>query len=881
MSRVPIALRLATRQWLARPLRPILCSLAIAAAVALIICVGVAMDSLRYTISGAIGQVLGVAEVHVRPGQRGTEARVPQEVLDRVRALPEVDFAGGRLHSFSVLTKGEERFWFDTLGIDPALDERLRPKTYAEGRALSIDPTQAEKEIVVDGAVVEKLGAKLGDVVQYTQNEKTVRQLTIVGILKRPNLEILAKPTLYVSYPSLVKDMGIPPEYVVLDLKLRDSARIEDYDAYCKQLEKKLGPSVDVAPGTSSKAQLTELTRTLRLLLLLLSVMSAFCAALIIGTTLSVGIQERVRQFGQLRCIGASRGQLVLFLLADAAVMLAIGAALGTILGVALSAGLVAYFPNFFARYEVTGVSLAIAFFSGGLATLIGAAIPIWQITRVSPMAAVTAVAKTTRPSRVWLAAGAGLACIALQLGMWYLIPTRDYRFYSYVTLGIPLVFTGWCLLAPAALVLSERVGATLLGTLFAVRPTLLRNAWSRTPWRAGAMIAALMIGVTLFTTVRARGQSLLASWTAPARIPDLIAKKPLRNGFNERALEVFRQRHPEIREYTAFDYFGVRLTDKVFQLGQMFSEGETTFIAVDPKSFSGMVELEYLQGDPATAVKQLAEGGHVFVSKEYYHVRKLGVGDKIRLRGADGNPVEFTIAAVVTSTGVELVQNFFDLRTSFSEKATSSVLGSIGDGKKYFRMGEPTMLLATVTPETQTPAAMQKVRDALTNEGILSFSSVELKTSLRDLIVRIMDGLSVIGVGALCVASLGVANMVIASVHAKRFEFGVLRAIGAGRSQLVRLVLAEVTLIGIVAGVLGSAAGLHFAFMGSQVDFLLIGYPTHFLAAETGRAVLIAVSFTGAAIGLTTLLAWLASLGPAVKGAVSAQRTLLAGGRV
>ena len=51
----PIALRLATRQWAARPLRPILCSIAIAAAVALILCVGVAMDSLKHTIVSSIG----------------------------------------------------------------------------------------------------------------------------------------------------------------------------------------------------------------------------------------------------------------------------------------------------------------------------------------------------------------------------------------------------------------------------------------------------------------------------------------------------------------------------------------------------------------------------------------------------------------------------------------------------------------------------------------------------------------------------------------------------------------------------------------------------------------------------------------------------------
>ena len=63
-----------------------------------------------------------------------------------------------------------------------------------------------------------------------------------------------------------------------------------------------------------------------------------------------------------------------------------------------------------------------------------------------------------------------------------------------------------------------------------------------------------------------------------------------------------------------------------------MFKEGETTFIAVEPKVFTKMVELEYLQGDPATALQQLADGRHLFVSKEFYNVRKLGVGDHINL---------------------------------------------------------------------------------------------------------------------------------------------------------------------------------------------------------------------------------------------------------
>src|SRR4051812_28551334 len=141
---LPIAIRLAVRQWLARPLRPVLCSLAIAASVALILTVGAAMDSLKESVQHAIGRALGVAEVHVRPAQRGTDARVAPAMLDKVRALPEVEFANGRIMSKGVLTKGEDHLWYDVVGLNEPLDETLRPKTLAAGRTLS----GAEDEIL-------------------------------------------------------------------------------------------------------------------------------------------------------------------------------------------------------------------------------------------------------------------------------------------------------------------------------------------------------------------------------------------------------------------------------------------------------------------------------------------------------------------------------------------------------------------------------------------------------------------------------------------------------------------------------------------------------------------------------------------------------------
>jgi putative ABC transport system permease protein len=295
-------------------------------------------------------------------------------------------------------------------------------------------------------------------------------------------------------------------------------------------------------------------------------------------------------------------------------------------------------------------------------------------------------------------------------------------------------------------------------------------------------------------------------------------------------------------------------------------------------RKFAVQVPLEFHQGDLETALKKLDSGRHVMVSTEFYNVRHQGVGDKLAFRGSDGKDVEFTICAVVSSTGVEMVKNYFDLRAGFGEKAVTSVLGTVSDGQKYFKLSDPTLALINVAPEARH--RMTELRDALTGEGIQSLSAVEMKQTLRSIILRVTNGLTIIALGALCVASLGVANMVIASVHARRYEFGVLRAIGAGRWQLVRLVLAEVTLIGAIAGVLGTAAGLCFAYMITQMDRELIGFETALINPHAGRAALFAGLLLVLALAMTTVLGWLAALAPAVRGANSAQRTLLAAGR-
>ena len=61
----------------------------------------------------------------------------------------------------------------------------------------------------------------------------------------------------------------------------------------------------------------------------------------------------------------------------------------------------------------------------------------------------------------------------------------------------------------------------------------------------------------------------------------------------------------------------------------------------------------------------------------------------------------------------------------------------------------------------------------------------------------------------SIVVGSLGVVNTLTMSVIERTQEIGMLRAIGMTRSQIVRMVLAEAGLMGVIGGVFGVGLAL------------------------------------------------------------------------
>jgi len=107
----------------------------------------------------------------------------------------------------------------------------------------------------------------------------------------------------------------------------------------------------------------------------------------------------------------------------------------------------------------------------------------------------------------------------------------------------------------------------------------------------------------------------------------------------------------------------------------------------------------------------------------------------------------------------------------------------------------------------------------------------------------------------ALMVAALGVANLMMVNVTTRSRQIAVVRAVGATKGQIIRLVLSEALTLGLLGSVVGVLLGLHSAASMNHLTGALIGINPVYTVPWTRVAV---------GVGLTVLICLAAGIAPA-----------------
>ena len=571
--------------------------------------------------------------------------------------------------------------------------------------------------------------------------------------------------------------------------------------------------------------------------LTLLGILGPVCAvvaAIVIATTFTTLVARQTRTTGLLRCIGASRRQVMGAVLRTAALTGVLGSILGAGLGTGAAALLVrsGVVDGLGSQYlTITPASLALAVGLSALVTLIAVLRPTRRAARVSPLVALTGVVADDRTlgrrrlitavlGVLLILAGAALTGVAVLIG----VPEITAVGAVVLTLGIlaalPLLVVG------ASRLIGRLAGAERHPVLQLAARNLERN-----PGRASATTAALLVSVGVATTM------VVGMATVAASMSGYLASS------NPVDITV---------QSVAPDDDAAALTSRIEQVDGVRTAVLVPELTVRADSSAGSDDLILHAVDEAAVAPIIRSHAGL----EGLNDGTLVVGEANEL--PEGSQVTLTgpAGAVTLSVHVE--------KSGLGPVITPAVAHRLAGDAPTARA-----LWARTSGDGSDAAPAARVREALRGTGLVVTASVDGRTAFVTLIHRAtLITAAVLGLTLLITLS-GLANTTDVSVLERTREIGVLRATGTGRAQVRGLFLTEAVLTAVLGGLIGTVLGAVVGIAG--VTALMGPAGASSLAPAIPWLEVLGILLASAAVGV------LASLRPAGRAAAIAPVAALA----
>lgn len=762
-------------------------------------------------------------------------------------------------------------------------DAKEEPYELTAGRW--IDPVRADRsEGVLSANYATTLKARVGDELNVVAEVGQFR-VKVVGIIEQPQAPGGGgrggggggtQSGLFVTIPQAEAINGFPARIGQVNIVLREGI---DPTAFSKALTHRLSQIGSEATVTDIQALKQRLAQGLsqsgsRALAYSATGIALMAALFIIFTTLSMGVTERSRELAVLRAVGLTRGQVAGLVFLEGLVLALLGWAGGLLAGWGLLAIASRAKPDLFTEgvrlgwwcIGLTGVAAV-----GG--ALMASLLPAWRATRVMPLDAM-APPRVSPPGR-WIAVAAlvGLALLAINPLLTH-VPSmsRDARMWAYSLVGYPSMVLGFVLLAPWLIVAVEKVAAPVVARLLGLPPKLLSSLLSANLWRTLGTSIALTVGLGLYIATQIWGSSMLGPFMPGDWVPELlIGFEPA--GLPDDQVEAVKQvKGVNSARTLAMAVDQPRLVKPMEGNGGfMMTQDNVVLMGVDPDlAFGGgdpVIDVSFAAGSRDAALAKLKAGQACIVPDYFLDAAGLKLGDSLELVPPDAPPgtvVRYEIAAAVELPGWQWITKMTGLRRRMT-RTGAMVFAPFADVRRDFGLkGVNFFWLDTdgSVSSKQVESAMQKIAES---HGESHFqvagvgevisrrpyarvtSSQAVRDGIRDRADGMIWGMSQLPLVTLLITSLAVVNTIVSSVRARRWDLGILRALGTTRGGLVRLILAESILIGLVVCALGLAFGLMAGWCGTGMS--------PYLSPFGGFATPLVIPWSKLALGLGTAL--------------------------
>ncbi len=523
-----------------------------------------------------------------------------------------------------------------------------------------------------------------------------------------------------------------------------------------------------------------------------------FVGAFIIFNTFSITVAQRVREFGMVRTLGATRGQVLRNVIGEALVIGVLASLIGLAVGVGIARGIQALFDAVgfglpAASIEIQPRTVIIALLVGVVVTVLASVAPALRATRVPPIAAVQegAVLPPGRFSRI----APYLAGVFVVLGILLFV----YALFSdlgateallFLAIGALIVFIGVGMLARFLVrPLAKAIGAPIEAATGTTGRLARANA-TRNPARTAATAAALMIGVGLVTFVAIFAAGLKESFTGAIDRTlqgDLILQTDNFEPF------------PAAAEPVVKDTPGVEATQFLrFPEIRATPGGSQILNTIDPSTASRIFDFDW-QGDASDALfAQLGTDG-ALIETNLAGSTGLRTGDTFTVTTNRGRSGGFTVLGEyrdpVLFTGITVSDAAAD-RLGVPPEPSVGVVA--------FESGvDAEAVQAEIDRKIEAQFPVVKVQ-----------SNAEFKDEFEGQIDQILALLYALLAISLIISLFGIVNALVLSIYERTREIGMLRAIGTTRRQMRAIVRYESIITAVIGGVLGIVIGVIFAWI-------------------------------------------------------------------
>jgi putative ABC transport system permease protein len=698
-------------------------------------------------------------------------------------------------------------------GIDPALDVGLRDYKLTAG--LFLQDNSTAREIVLVETYAEDKDIRVGDWFSVV-TPNGVEELKVVGLMAREGAGQTNSGSFGVVPLRAAQELfNRNGELDQVDiLTTNPSPTRDELDALKSNLQSRLGKELSVTYPSSQGERMSQMLQNYQIGLNFMSGIALFVGAFLIYNAFMMTVVERTREFGMLRTIGMTRGQVTGLILLEAGVLGVFGSLAGVGAGMLLARGLTQLMGVILDQpltlVNVPAADMLSSWTIGVFVTFLAAGLPAWQAGRISPMEALRVRGKS---SEGWLIRdGWKLGIVLLAISTILLIANPfpfdvQFRLGSMTVFGL---FSGATLMIPGTVYSWERVTRPIMAWIYGASGSLGSRNVKRSRQRTTLTVAALMVGVAMVIMTRGMTESFagdLREWMSAYIGGDIFASSsiPMRSDVGQRIASV-----PGVEAVAPIRYFNIdwETPEGVEQIN---------FMALDPLAYARVTQFVFSDDtvNSEAVIRRLQQGDAVLVSSVLSEKYGLQAGDFVQLRTRSGFH-RFEVAAVVV--------DFYNQGLV--------VQGSWDDMRRYYRINDATTFFIKVS-EGQVIEEVQDRIDSLYGRRyqLILISNTSIREQALTLMDQAFSMFDVMALISIVVGALGVVNTLTMSVIERTQEIGMLRAIGMTRSQIIRMVLAEAGLMGVIGGVLGVGTGVILArilfigmttMSGYQLTFVL-----------------------------------------------------------